>query len=426
MTAWHQIRHSGVETAYSAPGNVRAVLAALGRTEDIRFSPDNRRLALAAFNRHRIAVFDIDITASGTGSKVALTRVAEVCSAHLKRPHGLDFIDDETLVVANRDGDACIFKMPSDESVDQVRELSAIPVMRVGSASLLEAPGSVWVDRSGREVLICNNASSCVTRHVLDRGSGYAIRGSEILLQKWLDLPDGVTVSRDRRWIAVSNHNAHNVLLFENTDALSAGSDPLGILRGAHYPHGLRFCADDRFLVLADAAAPYVHVYAKDDQGWRGVRSPVATFRVMDDALFQRGRNNPQEGGPKGLDIDAGGRVLAVTSECQPLAFFDLPKILETAEIGSHLTAIGSIAADPRDGADPRLDRQLLELYRREQQARQVRYELEFMERTRLARARQEASLQKARTRLAAMKGSLSWRLTKPLRRIASALRRDA
>lgn len=424
MTAWHEIRHSGVEIAQAAPDSVREVLAALGRTEDVRFSPDNRRLAVAAFNRHRIAVFDIDIAASGTGSKVALTRVTEICSTHLKRPHGLDFIDDETLIVANREGDACIFRIPSDESVGQVRELPAIQVMRVGGASLLEAPGSVWVDRSGCEALICNNASSCVTRHVLDRDSGYAVRSSEILLRNGLDLPDGVTVSRDRRWIAVSNHNAHNVLLFENTDALGADSTPLGILRGAHYPHGLRFSADDRFLILADAAAPYVHVYAKDDQGWRGVRNPVATFRVMDDALFQRGRNNPQEGGPKGLDIDADRRVLAVTSECQPLAFFDLPTILEAAEVGSRLTALKLIAADPGDGADPRLDPRLLEAYRREQQDRQVRYELEVIERTRLARARQEASLRKARTKLAVMKRSLSWRLTKPLRRIASALRR--
>lgn len=415
MTAWQGIGDSGVEITYEAPPGVRAVLAALGRTEDIRFSPGNRRLAIAAFNRHRVAVFDVDVA----DGRIALTRAVELCSPHLKRPHGLDFIDDDTLIVANREGGVCVFRLPSQEAHAAICEV--VPIQMTQG---LESPGSVWVDHASGEVLICNNASSCVTRHIVQREEDGALRGHQVLLRKWLDVPDGITVSHDRRWLAVSNHNTHNVLIYERRDGLGPESDPDCILRGAHYPHGLRFSADDRFLILADAAAPYIHVYARDGEGWRGVRNPVATVRVMDDDLFQRGRNNPQEGGPKGVDLDRSGSVLAVTSECQPLAFFRLPALLEAAEIGSQATAFAT-RADVTDGADPRRDPQLLAHYRRERDAMQIRYELESMERARAARDRLERSLAKARAKLAATRNTLSWRLTKPLRRIASALRRQ-
>ena len=50
---------------------------------------------------------------------------------------------------------------------------------------------------------------------------------------------------------------------------------------------------------------------------------------VLDRATYFRGRSNPEEGGPKGIDIDpAGMNVLACTTEFQTLAFFDLEAML--------------------------------------------------------------------------------------------------
>jgi hypothetical protein len=122
------------------------------------------------------------------------------------------------------------------------------------------------------EVLICNNYGHTVTRHLLDRAADGAMRNSEILLNKYLNGPDGVSLSPDRRWIAVSNHTTHNVLLYENSPALNSDAKPDGILRCIYYPHGLRFSADGRHLFVADAGAPYLHIYAQDPDQWRGVR----------------------------------------------------------------------------------------------------------------------------------------------------------
>ena len=44
---------------YTASEQVRNVIESLGRTEDIKFSPNNKRLAVAGYNRKRIAVFDL-------------------------------------------------------------------------------------------------------------------------------------------------------------------------------------------------------------------------------------------------------------------------------------------------------------------------------------------------------------------------------
>jgi len=101
------------------------------------------------------------------------------------------------------------------------------------------------------------------------------------------------------------------------------------------------------------------------------------------------GRGGADHGGPKGLDIDAGSRVLVVTSECQPLAFFDVPALLQLALTG------GSAC---------------------EERALDIGHELRLMhEIRRMAEKATEAH---------AMRNSLSWRITGPLRRLNSYFRR--
>ncbi len=49
------------ELELSGPPMVLSALEGLGRTEDVRFSPDNRRLAIAGFGRHRVFLLDLAI-----------------------------------------------------------------------------------------------------------------------------------------------------------------------------------------------------------------------------------------------------------------------------------------------------------------------------------------------------------------------------
>jgi hypothetical protein len=140
----------------------------------------------------------------------------------------------------------------------------------------------------------------------------------------------------------------------------------------------------------------------------------------MDESLFVRGRHNPEEGGPKGLDIDAGSNVLVVTSECQPLAFFDVAALLERASADNPVP-IGSPYAARLSGAiDGQMEDDLYERSRREQKAQEVRYELNIMEHSNAIKTR----AMEAEALVDYMRNSRSWRMTAPLRRLHSALRR--
>ena len=92
--------------SYNGSREVLGVIERLGRTEDIKFSPSCRRFAVAGFAQNKLALFDISVANSSPEEGLTLVGAAEIFSASFDHPHGLDFIDDETLVVANRNGSA--------------------------------------------------------------------------------------------------------------------------------------------------------------------------------------------------------------------------------------------------------------------------------------------------------------------------------
>ena len=192
--------------------------------------------------------------------------MADITSPYLKSPHGLDFIDDEKILVANRDGKACIFELPANPS----GSFELVPSAIIRSEDIF-TPGSVAVirtDQSIYEALICNNYSDCVTRHVLDSAVASAPNRGEILLRRAINIPDGIGVSKKGEWIAVSNHGRAAVFVYKNNPSLNQLSLPVSILLGTNCPHGLRFASDGRFILVADAGSPYVNVYEKDGPNW--------------------------------------------------------------------------------------------------------------------------------------------------------------
>lgn len=302
---------------------VRGALTRLGRTEDVRFAPSGRRLVIAGFGRNELNVLDIDI--ADDASSVTVTGMIQVTSACLHEPHGVCFLDDHTVVVANRDAEVPIFHLPP--VVPGLRQLHLDPVqtLRADEIHGLKSPGSVIVSRLApdlHQLLVCNNDADTVTRHVLDGRDGYRVLSSEVLAGYGLQIPDGVAISADGCWMAISNHNTHSVFIHRFSEDLGPSTWPAGRLENVNYPHGLCFSADGAHLIVADAGSPYVHTFTRGDDDWGGVRQPASMTRVMDDAAFLSGRYNVQEGGAKGIDLDPSMRLVAVSSEHQPLSFF--------------------------------------------------------------------------------------------------------
>jgi DNA-binding beta-propeller fold protein YncE len=323
----HEVQHSASKSA-------QRILETLGRTEDVQFSPSNRRLAVAGFSANRIAVFDIAIRSAAGRKTVALGDAVEVEAPTLRSPHGVCFLDENTVAVANREGTVQVLDLPSGKSHERV--VVAARQELVGAADgRIDTPGSlaaVALDEDTLELLVCNNYVNTVTRHILDRRHDYAALSDERLLEELLSVPDGICVSPDGRWVAVSNHATHSVLLYDRTMPLSPRRAPDGVLRNVLCPHGVRFTSGQKHILVADASAPFVNVYEKGTSSWHGTRDPVRLFRVMDEDVFRRGRHNPSEGGPKGIDISKDMSVLVVTSEHQSLAFFDVGQVVQTSE----------------------------------------------------------------------------------------------
>jgi hypothetical protein len=301
---------------------VAEVLAAVGRTEDLRFAPGGRRVAIAGFNVRAVVVLDVEVAA---GPGVAVTG-ATVVATDLRQPHGLDWIDASTLVVGDREGGIALLPVPDPVAGVRTVEVVATPVP--AAAGLLKGPGSVAVVGDPPEVLVAGNWSNTITRHRL--GPGPTVVDEDVWLRRSLDLPDGVAASADGRWVAVSNHNQHVVLVYDRAEGVGPDDRrPTAVLRGARYPHGLRFTADGRHLLVADAGAPVVLVFASGPGGWRTAGYPCGAVRVLDDATFATGHRRPDEGGPKGVDIDPSGRVLAFTTEQRALGLVDLRAVLD-------------------------------------------------------------------------------------------------
>ena len=323
-----------MQIAFTATDQVRAAVGRVGRTEDAQFSPDGSRLALAGLAENRLLVLRLQADFDSDPPAILLSDALEIDSASLKYPHGLFWADDRTLIVANRSGEVTIFELPPELPTSARIRLDPVRSIGADLGELVRTPGSISLSDAGLglvELLVCNNYVHHVSRHLLDRRDGYRLIASEILLDEGLEVPDGVADSPSRRWIAVSNHDHHCVFVFRNDDRLNCHRRPDGVLRGILYPHGLRFAPDGMSLLVADAGAPFVHVFASEDGDWSGERGPATSIQVVDEKTFRRGSYNPQEGGPKGIDVTRDGRLLVASCEQQPLAFFDMRTILGPA-----------------------------------------------------------------------------------------------
>ena len=90
----------------------KAALVSLGRTEDVQFSPDDRRLAIVGFKHNKVLILDIKIKTAKSKILVLCEDWLEITSPSFNYPHGLFWIDNSTLIVANRGAEAPILKIP--------------------------------------------------------------------------------------------------------------------------------------------------------------------------------------------------------------------------------------------------------------------------------------------------------------------------
>ena len=164
---------------FSGSDEVLRALAAVGRTEDVQFSPDGKRLAIAGFAESRILILEVESMTAEPSWSLHFSRATIVKSASFSQPHGLTWADDEILIVANRHGQVPVIHAPRLANAPELL-VHPISVLGTSQADFISTPGSVSLRPLGDgliELLICNNSVHTVTRHYLDRDGFFAFVG---------------------------------------------------------------------------------------------------------------------------------------------------------------------------------------------------------------------------------------------------------
>ncbi len=318
---------------YVASSLFREKLAKIDRTEDVIISPDGKRLAIAAFLFNQIYIFSIDIDDSVDASapRIELKEGVILASDDLCHPHGMCFVGDNHLIVSNRSGDVTLFAIP--ELSAELKLVNADPAGIISSRpwykAKVQTPGSVAVypmEGDRYRVLINNDNWQFISDHTVSLGDTIRFEHRGVLIEKGLALPDGVAVSLDQQWIAVSNHVDGEVLLFKNSPGLNRNTSATASLQGIVCPHGIDFDASGN-LYAADAASPYMHVFKQPATGWGGAQQPSFRIRMVDRETFFRGRYDCYEGGLKGLHINKANDLLVTSFKFGILEFRSLKRL---------------------------------------------------------------------------------------------------
>lgn len=323
------------QIGYDASAEIRGVLSGISRTEDVRLSPDNSRLAIVDYICNRIFLFSIRIQRldDDEGSpKIQILDYSIITSDSFDHPHGVAFLGNDNLIVCNRGAGVCLFTISAPGNPPRERNLK--PCATIPGEGWLFAkvktPGSVDCYELGDNryrLLVCNNHWHFISSHTVKLGNTVKIKNEGAIIQNALEIPDGISISQDRAWIAISNHVSGEILIYENVPDLDGNTEPAAVLKGMVCPHGVRFAPDGKILV-ADAASPYLHIYDTENGNWRAEQYSARTIRILDDKTFYDGQYDTREGGLKGIDIDKTGRVLVSTHRFGVLQFYDIKGLL--------------------------------------------------------------------------------------------------
>ncbi len=319
---------------YKASSEIQDVIDSLGRTEDIKFSPDEKYLGLTEFLTDKIFIFEIS-RKNGSDSEIELLSCVQIISQDLAAPHGFDFIGSQHFIVANRNGGVVIFKIPT--GVSGYQEIKQAPVKFVFGKVFfgrIFTPGSVAVYQIKQDhyrILVCNNNVDTIVGFDITIKSDVdiSVKNKGVIIKKGLNLPDGISVSDSKKWVAVSNHNENTVLVYPLSPLLNRFTSPAAVLTGIAYPHGLRFSHDDKHLFVADAGSQYIHVYERKDGNWQSGSGPTKSLKMVTKKNFLK-KPTGEEGGIKGLDITLDNKMLVTTAEYQVLKFYSIDELMKT------------------------------------------------------------------------------------------------
>ncbi len=318
---------SGREAGFAIVGDGDAVQTIvpesdIPRYEGIAFSTTGDRIAIATSEGNAVLLYRRD--AKGRFEDAPCARF-ENPGARLDYPHDAAFArlgDRELMAVANRSGTVCIWDKRADDA-DFPRD----PAFEIGGpeADLDYSDGVAFVPPRNDRLAVCNLFGRSITFFRLASHAPLAFRLTPEFTLKHESLcqPDGLAFSPCGRWLATANHGDNSVSIYQRRNRLLSGNrlrygpKPVAVLRDPSllFPHSVAFVPRTNSLVVTNAGANYINVYAKRPGRFRHewASEPVARHIVGDEDVFREiNASNKMEGGPKGVAVH--GDRLAICS----------------------------------------------------------------------------------------------------------------
>lgn len=317
---------------YRASPEVQNVIDSMGRTEDAKFSADGRYLAIVDFLKDKVHIFEIEIESRASKQEINLKSCLTITSDAFRLPHGLVFLGENHFVVVNRGADITLFEFDFNFSGCIEKKLDPVKfVMGRRFYGRVSSPGSVGsyqVSDNRYRIFVCNNYLHNIVSFEITLGNTIKIKNRGVVIKKGLNLPDGICISPNKKWAAISNHYTGTISIYKISPLLNRFTSPTATLLDIAYPHGLRFSEDGNKIFSTDAGSQYLHIFESDSDSWEGDYKPRQSIKVVDKETFEKVRINPEEGGLKGLDVTNDDQLLVTTAEHQVLNFYSIRDLL--------------------------------------------------------------------------------------------------
>jgi hypothetical protein len=239
-------------------------------------------------------------------------------------PHDVAFsraTADELLAIAERPGRIAI------HAKDGAGRYSATSICEIGGArsGLAVSDGVAFVPPDESHLAACNLVLGTISfyRKVSDSPPAFESEPVFQIEHESIFRPDGLAFSGCGRWLAVANHGRQTVAIFRRKSRRSASGAlefrrrPAAVIADHRfrYPHSVAFTPQTNHLLVSNAGANYLCVYAPERRwfgaGWS--QEPVAQIMIHDDDAFREvNAANKMEGGPKGIAVH--GNTVAACS----------------------------------------------------------------------------------------------------------------
>lgn len=266
----------------------------IGRVESVKLSPNLKKIAYASFDLNKIIIFDIKIIKKN----IYFEEVVFVDCDFFNEPHDFSWIDNKTIIVANRSGAAILFDVPK-------KSQNIKPKLIIHEAEKSNAVCFIKED-SKIKLFFCNVYHEIIQVDIDEKLEKIF---KKIKLKNDLKVPDGLAINLSKNQIAIANALKNNIIIYDINKHDSFE------LHGSQRPHGLSFVLD-RFLLSSGGGDQFINVWDLEQ------KKIIFKIKALEKNQYLL-RGNDFEGGIKGIFYSSELNLLFLTCPNAPFLIFD-------------------------------------------------------------------------------------------------------